>query len=351
MRADFIGPADPRWAELVGRVPHDVYHLPEYAEASSAAEGGRPLAYLAESGAAACLIPLIVRDLPEELGAAGWRDATSPYGYAGPIVSPGTTPVELAGLLAAFRAAGAAAGLVSAFIRLHPLLPLPPAALGVVGTVRGRGPVVVVDLARPPAEIWADTRENHRTGIRKLERRGYRAALDDWAHFPDFVQVYEATMRRVAASPFYFFGPAYYDALRARLGGRLHLCTILAPDGRVACAGLFFEEAGIVQYHLGGTADEFLSVAPSKLMFDVVRRWARDRDNRVLHLGGGAGGREDSLFHCKAGFSPLRAEFRSLEVIFDAERYRLLVERCGTEEGDEAGYFPAYRAPTLLARR
>jgi hypothetical protein len=86
--------------------------------------------------------------------------------------------------------------------------------------------------------------------------------------------------------------------------------------------------------------------APSKLMFDSVRHWAQDRGNRVFHLGGGTGGRIDSLFHFKAGFSPLRGEFRSLRVVFDESRYRTLVERSPAGCQNSNGYFPLYRRPT-----
>jgi hypothetical protein len=82
-------------------------------------------------------------------------------------------------------------------------------------------------------------------------------------------------------------------------------------------------------------------------MFDFVRRWSKERGNRVFHLGGGSGSREDSLFHFKAGFSPLRAEFQSVRVIFDQERYQALALRAqGIPSATD--YFPAYRAgPTV----
>ena len=66
-------------------------------------------------------------------------------------------------------------------------------------------------------------------------------------------------------------------------------------------AGLFFERQGIVQYHLSGSRRPALRRQPTKLMMDDMVAWAQARGNRVLHLGGGVGGREDSLFHFKAG--------------------------------------------------
>ena len=137
----------------------------------------------------------------------------------------------------------------------------------------------------------------------------------------------------------------FVDAVESTaLAEQLHLCTVLAPDGTVASAGLFFEHDGIIHYHLGATAEEHLRRAPSKLMFDHVRRWGQERGARVLDLGGGVGGAEDSLFLFKAGFSPLRARFHTLRLVIDAERYARLT---GAEHiADLSGYFPAYRRPS-----
>jgi hypothetical protein len=348
LKAEFIAPSDPRWRAFVARVPHDVYHLPEYVVAASRAEKGRPGAFYAESENTACLIPLLIRDLPEELGASReWYDAASPYGYPGLLATNPTDEVALIRFLTALRELGDAQGLVSAFIRLHPLLPLPSAALRSLGSVRTHGRVVHLDLTQSTEKLWSEARKNHGRGIRKLHRAGFVATMDDWGLYPEFIRLYKETMRRVAAAPFYFFARTYFEDVRAELLGQTHLCTVAAPDGRIACAGLFFEEAGIVQYHLSGTADEFLGVAPSKLMFDCVFRWSKERGNHVLHLGGGLGGREDSLFHFKAGFSPLRAEFQSLHVVFNQDRYRTLTSQIDGAAAISPEFFPLYRAPKL----
>ena len=48
---------------------------------------------------------------------------------------------------------------------------------------------------------------------------------------------------------------------------------------------------------------------PTKLMLHFVRTWAKDRGLRRLRLGGGVGGKEDSLYRFKAGFSTDRHAF------------------------------------------
>jgi hypothetical protein len=347
--AGFITPEDRRWSGLLERVPHDVYHLPEYLRFAARHEGGRPAAFYAETATSAFLAPLLIRELPATLGApAEWCDATTPYGYAAPISTHPADAQSIDAFLSAFRDVARAQNLVSAFFRLHPLLEMSEAGLAGHGCLERHGQTVPVDLSLPPEALREQTRANHRTGISKLLRAGFVATIDEWSRYAEFADLYRRTMERVAAAGFYFFSDEYFGDLRAALGERLHLCTVLSPAGDVGAAGLFYETDGIVQYHLGATADAYVDRAPSKLMFDTVRRWAKERGNRVLHLGGGLGGRADSLFHFKAGFSHARAEFKTLRLVLDDERYALLARRqreCtgGEPAAADPGFFPAYR--------
>ena len=352
--AALIEPDDPRWRHMLGRTQHDFYHLPDYVVAAAKEEGGRPAAFYAESGDTQFLVPLVVRDLPPALEApADWVDVTTPYGYPSPIMSGGNDPAKMSRFFDAFRTVGRMQGVVSAFFRLHPLLELPDEVFTPFGQLQRGGTTVYLDLRRPSEELWSQTRRNHRVGVERLRSAGYVATLDDWSRYDAFIAAYRQTMTRVGASDFYFFSDEYFADLRAALGFKLHLCTVVSPAGELASGGLFCVAEGIVQYHLGATADGYFPAAPSKLMFDHVRRWAQERGSRVLHLGGGLGGREDSLFQFKAGFSPLRAEFRTFRMVLDEERYAWLEARwresCASDGSEGSGYFPVYRRPRPAA--
>ncbi|NIP77876.1 MAG: GNAT family N-acetyltransferase [Gemmatimonadetes bacterium] len=345
--ADFIETSDPRWEAVLERVPHDIYQRPEYVAVAASHEGGRPAAFYAREGEDEFLVPLVIRALPRELDPPdGATDVITPYGYSAPVTTAPGDAHRVAAFAAAFAAVGREQGVVSAFLRLHPLLELNRDALGAHGRVRPHGETVYVELNRPDEEIWRDMRSNHRRGIRSLESDGFTASVDDWSREEDFARLYRETMLRVDADDYYFFGPEHFRELREALAGRLHLCVVSGPEGRPAAAGLFFETDGIVQYHLGGTADEFRRSGASKLMFHAVMRWGAGAGHRVLHLGGGLGGREDSLFHFKAGFSPARASFHTVSMVFDPAAYDQLVARAHPETGDGAtDFFPRYRAP------
>jgi hypothetical protein len=273
----------------------------------------------------------------------GGFDVTSPYGYPGPIGIGTDDPAFLRVALVAGLQVLRDAGLVSAFIRLHPLLnPTPPEG---VGTLVAHGDTVSIDLTLPSAELWAQTRLNHRRDITRAARLEYVARMDEeWRHLESFGLLYRQTMERRLAIRFYFFEDAYFQGLRDALGERLHLC-IVEKAGVVAAAGLFVETEGIVQYHLSGTDEAFRDVQPTKLMMHFVRSWAKERGNKILHLGGGVGGAADSLLQFKIGFSPLRHTFVTLRGVIDRQEYDRLVAARGPrlDPGLPTGFFPAYR--------
>jgi hypothetical protein len=77
-------------------------------------------------------------------------------------------------------------------------------------------------------------------------------------------------------------------------------------------------------------------------MLDAAIQWAKAAGNRVLHLGGGVGSRNDALFQFKAGFSDLRSSFETWRVICDEARYLKLIEDAGVSGASVDGFFPAY---------
>ena len=121
-------------------------------------------------------------------------------------------------------------------------------------------------------------------------------------------------------------------------------------------AAVFTEVDGLVEYHLGGTADDWRQAGPSRLLFDAARRFFGSeggRGNRALHLGGGLGGGEDSLFRFKAGFSKCRARFATLRWTLDPDANRRIESVWRKVHGTdtfEPGFFPRYRQvpPTTL---
>jgi hypothetical protein len=346
MIVDCLSTTDPRWEALLDEVPHDVYHLPRYLEVSARYEDAEPAAFLAREGSCFCLIPLLIRRLPEALDAPrDWRDAKSPYGYAAPLFRGDASWIDKA--LDTFTRECQTRNIVSAFLSMHPLLTVPPNLAG-HGRVVKHGETVYVDLSLPEEALWAHTRERFRSYIGKLHRSGFQSRFDDWSAYGDFVHIYGETMARLHADPFYCFPAQYFHDLRAALGPRLHFCSVFDSGGELASGALLTETEGIVQYHLSGTADRFFTKSPSKMMLHEIRLWAKGEGCKVLHLGGGLGARADSLFHFKTGFSPLRADFLAYHLVCDHGKYTSLCRQTEADVLDD-DYFPQYRRALIHA--
>ena len=343
----FIQPDDRRWSAMLAGTPHDFYHRPEYVSFAAAHSGGSAQAFLAECGDAALLVPLVVRSLPTALDVpASWRDAISPYGYSSPLMVAGCSTATEAELWQSFVEMCRNASIISVFLRSHPLLPLPDGAGTVGAAVVCHGETVVIDLSESVDELWQQTRRNHRRSLRTLEKEGFHTDFDNWAELDDFIHLYRATMRRVGAREEYLFTSDYFHELKAIGQEHVHLCTVLNAENNTVGALLFFSCQGIVQTHLTGTAAEYQELSPSTLLYDAVRSWAKSQGYNFLHLGGGVGSQNDSVFAFKAGFSKHRALFHTVRMVCDPERYACLAARVEAEDRAtdiSRGYFPVYR--------
>ena len=340
---------DDAWAAVLASVvEHDFHHLAGYHRLAERRGEGTAELFVYRDGEYLVALPLLLRAVDDQ-DPAGPQDATSVYGYAGPVSSHDDLPREvIAGFQAGLREELVSRGVVDVFSRLHPLIEQRHIVKGLGDTVVC-GPTVSIDLTLPLDDQWA----GYSKGTRRLIRRALEAgvvcvhdvSLD---YLADFSAMYRATMERVGAPPSYFFGDAYFEGMAAELGSVLQLFVALV-DGKPAAGGLFTACDGIVQAHLGASRSEYSALSPVRVIDDSARRWAVEAGARVLHLGGGVGSQQDSLFQYKAGFSDRRHEFSVWRWVVDEAAYEELCRMRGlsyeprTTGGRE--YFPAYRQP------
>jgi hypothetical protein len=285
----------------------DAYYRRPYVEAAALLDPGRP--FLLEHDGA--LFAGIERDDP--------RDVVTPYGYGGPTAD---------GFWDAYEQWARERGVVTTFVRFHPLL----------GNQRG-APVHVEQLAPtvawrldPERDLRAGLHFKHRNKVTKAENAG--ATVEQHDGLGGFVPLYEDTMRRLDADPFYRFEPAYWERL-----AELPLARFDAElDGEVVASALCLATPPYLHYHLSGTTDAGRSTGASTLVLLAAAQWAQAEGYERFHLGGGLGGRQDSLHHFKARFDPGGLVDAAVgKAIHDEERYREL----GGDGFD--GFFPAYR--------
>lgn len=346
-----ISGRDKTWDELIDQCPHDVYHLRSYHQLSELSGHGQP--WLAVYRFADFFIawPYLLRPI----GTTGLSDVTSVYGYAGPVQSAGFAPdtATLRDFWAALRETWKQQGAVTAFTRFNPLLrnscktfPWDDAGITPLGET------VSMDLMCGEDQTQRNYHGTTRQEIGYARRAGMTTVEDEhWLRLDEFLFVYHQTMKRNGAAPEYFFDREHFQNIKRALGGRAHL-MFTSLNGHVGGAGLFIEQSGFVHAHLVGTATEMLPFSPFKLMIDDVSRWARARGHTTLHLGGGRGGRSDSLFAFKSRFSKRRHEFFTGRWVLNGHAYESLCEarrqdaekRSHVYAPDE--FFPAYRAPS-----
>jgi len=294
----------------------DAYYRRPYVEASALLDKGRP--FLLEHDGA--LFAGIERDEP--------RDVVTPYGYGGPTAD---------GFWDAYEEWARERGVVTTFVRFHPLY----------GNQCG-APIHVDELAptvawrlEPDRDLLAGLHFKHRNKVTKAENAG--ATVRQHEGLGEFVPLYEDTMRRVHADDFYFFERAYWERL-----GELPLVRFDAEiDGEVVASALCLATPPWLHYHLSGTTDAGRTTGSSTLVLLEAARWAQANGYERFHLGGGLGGKEDSLHHFKARFDPEGLVPAAVgKAIHDEDAYR----RLSGGEASFDGFFPAYRAASVARR-
>jgi len=343
------------WMEALKKCSHDFYHGPQYHAVAERSGEGKALLFHYSEGEYSIALPLLIRSLdgiPGVRPGTHWRDATSVYGYAGPVASHAAVPEPvLRNFQERLREYLLDIKIVTVFSRLHPVIPQHSLLAG-LGECRTLSQTVSIDLTLPLERQRAAYRSSLKTALNKLRRNCVTCVHDpEGVHLDAFIEIYHETMRRVDAAPMYFFPREYFDKLFQTLGDRFHLAFCLS-EGKIVCGGIFIECGDVLQYHLGGTPNGALEFAPMKLLLDEMRIWASGRNLKVFHLGGGATAQaDDPLLHFKLGFSDRVHDFAAWRWVLDSAAHeklcqeRLLwLEANGISEANPA-FFPQYRTP------
>ena len=353
MNIQVIDCQNPLWLETLRKLRYDVYHLPEYARLEAKRTKTNSQAFIIIDGEKIFFLPFLIRSCDDILGskAEEYRDAISPYGYPGVLLSeaavnsPDFTDFAIKQLNDYLKVKG----ICSAFFRLHPILSHNFSQILSRETVNKLGETISIDLKLSESQIWANTRRGHQSTINKCKRLGFTARMVNLVEYAEnFRAIYEETMNRVAAKKCYYFEQEYFSDL-LKLKGNIHLCLV-ELESEIAAACILFECRRIVQAHLGGTKNKFLKYSPFNYLLDYVRYWAKQRGNELMHIGSGVGGTKDSLYHFKAGFSKKRHDLFALRLIPDREKYdyltHLRAESLNTkvEKLLQSSFFPAYRS-------
>jgi Acetyltransferase (GNAT) domain len=319
-----------RWDAVLGQAGvTDVYYSRGFLAASAVLVDGAPVLLELPGQDGSVLFACLLRREPP--------DVVSPYGYGGPVGAGPDPPLER--FPAAYEAWCRARGAVSSFVVFHPLTRSAESPASALFRRIPLGATVAWPLTG--RDLFDGMHRHHRRLVRRAEGEGLEVTIDPApTELVSFVALYETTMRRARASTFYFFPARYWRAL---LSGVALVRVDVRRGGRLLASVLGMGRPPWLHYHLGARSEADGRAGASHLALYRLAAWGRAHGFQTLHLGGGVGGREDSLFEFKLRFAPDgRMAVAIGKAVHDTDRYRRLA---GVDVVDWDGFFPAYREP------
>ena len=343
--------------ELCGK--YDTYHLPEYHLLAKEQKEGTPFLFFFQNAEYSAAFPFLLRQISHVHGLENSEsfDVTSVYGYPGIVTNIEKCSINseifknifqktLLHILHDHR-------VIAFFTRQNPLFQTSWLFQG-MGDIQVMAKTVAIDLTQSMHEQEKSMTKGHRYDIRKAKESDIFAYEDkEFKRIGDFILIYNETMKRNGALEYYFFPNNYYTELKRSLGNKIKL-FVAEKDGLLISASMFLVTGEIIQYHLSGTPDRYLCYGGAKVILDEVRRWGTNQGYKWLHLGGGLGSKEDSLFRFKSGFSKLKFSFEVIKAIIEPPIYNKLVAQknhwieTNSYERKSNNYFPTYRTPVII---
>ncbi len=328
-----------RWTEIIERAAaYDFYHTWYYHNLDSP-EGSRLFLY--EEGVDFIALPLVKREIP----GTDLYDLTCVYGYTGPISNRAFADHNaefLTRFKNAFLEVLSGEKIVSVFSRLHPFADQNH-LLQHFGGLFPNGKTVAIDLRQSLDEQRAAYHKSYRQQIRILRERGYEVReSNDLEAIRTYSEIYTENMKRVGASDYYMFTPAYFEQLLASTEYVSKLMLVYLGE-EIVSGGVVICSNKIMQMHLMSTRTEHLNLSPPKLVVEETSILGRELGYEFINLGGGLNFKEDSLFKWKAGFTKMFLDYYSWRFVVDQESYEHLIRNKGIDPAVEVDFFPLYR--------
>lgn len=326
-----------QWAGYVEKsIGYDVYHTLHYHNLD---KRGEPVLFVYEEDDTFIALPLLKRAIEH----VDFCDFTSSYGYAGPISNKKFDTLSDA-LIGRFKYSFAKFmqnnRAVTVFSRLNPFINQ-CYLLDKMGGVRHNGKTVYIDLSQSLDEQRARYDKRLKRQIRQLRKRGYLIKYaDTQEEIRLFTDMYNKNMRRLNAAPSYFFNEDYFTALLKNSAFNCELLLIYDGEEMICGATVMWSD-GVIRNHLSATSESHIHVSPSKLLTDEISVMGRELGMKFFHLGGGVGGKEDTLFRFKLAFSYLVLADNIWCYIADEAVYSQIIEQKNIK--DNTDYFPLYR--------
>lgn len=331
------------WDELVRSFAnYDVYYLSGYVKAFQIHGDGEPqLFYYNENGLRGIYVYMKRKTAIE-----GVYDSITPYGYGGFLLEGDDSNENMNALWNAYVDKMKSENIVDNFVRYHPVL-ANAVPMKICSDVIDLGKTVSMDLTSEEV-IWKNIHSKNRNMIRKAEKNGIVIKHGQGLElFDDFIKIYNATMDKDNAEPYYYFKPEFYKSIHEDLKDNYEMFWAEYDDKIIAMSIMIFAN-GRLNYHLSGSDLQYRNLAPSNLLLYKAAMWGMEKGMKTFHLGGGVGSGEDNLYKFKIAFNRFSdCQFSIAKHIFDNERYDELVAERASRDAEfdrESKFFPLYRS-------
>lgn len=322
---------------------YDTYWLNGYVKAFYIHGDGDPLLFYYEDKTTRGINVVMKRDVAKDEKFAGkipesqYFDFATPYGYGGWLIEGENAE----GLFSAYERWCQHSGIISEFVRFHPMIQNYKAVQNFYEVVQ-LGEVVHIDTTSPEL-IWNNFSSKNRNHIKNAIKKGVKIYNGRYPEiFEIFRTIYNSTMDKDQAEEYYYFKNEFYTSFLEDLPHNAQIFYAV-KDNTVIAASIMLAANGRMNYHLSGSLKEYSSLAPINLLLYEASMWGFTNGYKTLYLGGGVGSGEDSLLKFKKAF--YKGELNRFYIgkkMFDAKNYEYLLQLRG-ESIENKNYFPLYR--------
>nr|WP_275296771.1 GNAT family N-acetyltransferase [Bacillus sp. REN10] len=181
-----------------------------------------------------------------------------------------------------------------------------------------------------------------RNRVRYAMKQGLTVHKEESVHLDCLIDQYMKTMKKNQADDYYFFSRKFFEDTLQLLEGSVDLFTVKYQDQVIASA-IFLRYGEYVSYHLTGSDQQYLHLAPYNLLILTAAMEFGKQGYKYLHLGGGYNGNDDLLRFKKTFIKNDPIDFYIGKKIHNTHIYHRLTQHVDEKED----YFPLYRQPLL----
>lgn len=266
-------------------------------------------------------------------GMPGYFDISSPYGYAGPLVS---SKNFLEKAERGFIDYCKNNNILTEFVRYHYLYNLDyHFEINIKNELNRK--IVCVPLSGGYEDVFTGHYNNtNKRAIKKMvEEKFLFEITSEHSAWSEFVAIYYRSMDHLNASKFYYFNESYFSKLKELLGDKILLARVRKDEITYATA-IYFVTNGIINYYLGAKNLDFLKIQSMNYIMDGIIRWGCEHNYTMFNLGGGLTMNEDdALLRFKCNFSKNILPFTIGKRIHKPDLYEELTQEFIAVNGEE----------------